>query len=291
MKKLISLVVLSFVLLSLSDSGMLWAKKKISVASYLKIGILVNRMTNKIVYSPMPKTTLKTDYGIRQPTNNINVYIDHPKRLSESAPDYPRYTGSSVRLALNYYKNFTPVFTKGIKTWFSGKGFNSVDFRKFAGENGINFSEMTVKAILGVSMDQIDALLILHYMDIGNFYVNTQGVKATNLGLGSVLYSIAMFDVKKQKRLFYYSSMFPLSIENVFFHDDAIMNNPQLKKKLNIELRDEKVYMTHSFTDDELSKQLVHYFINGFKCPKKQLSKLHKKVTCFNFKGLQDYIQ
>ncbi len=291
MKKLALLVVLSFVMLSFTDSGLLWGKKKITTASYPNIGIMVNRMTNKIVYSPMPRTTLKTNYSIRQPTKKVNVYIDDPNRLSESVPDYPAYTGSSARWALNYYKNFTPAFTDGLKAWSSGKGFNSVDFRGFAKENGINFPEMTVKAILEACEDKIDALLILHYMDIGDSYVNTQGVKATNLGFGSVLYSIAMFDVKKQKRLFYYSSLLSLSIDNVFIHDAAIMNNPQLMKKLNIELRDEKVYTTHSFTDDELSTQLVHYFINGFKCPKKPLSKLHKRISCSNFKGLQAYIQ
>ena len=290
MKKFRLLVVLVYVLLSLSEAGLLWAKKKISAAEYRRIGILVNRMTNKTVIVPMPKTTLETDYAIRQPTRKANIYIDHPKRLAESVPNYPLYTGSSSGLTLNYYKNFTPAFTRGLVSWFSAQGYEGVNFRKIAGEMNIDFPELSVNAILEKCVDKIDALIILHYMDIGNFYVNKKGVKSKNLGFGSLSYSIAAFDVKNRKRLFYFSKMFPLSIVNVFFHDAAIMNNPQFADKLKVELSDDKVHTTHSFSDDELSTQLTRYIIHGFKCPKKPLSKIHKKVKCNNIKGIQAYI-
>ena len=58
-----------------SNPGVLWAKKKISADAYPKIGILVNRMTNNIVISPMSETSLKTDYALRQPTRKANIYM------------------------------------------------------------------------------------------------------------------------------------------------------------------------------------------------------------------------
>ena len=108
MKRFLTVVIVISLLLSFSESTTLLAKKKIDSNLYRKVGILVNRMTNKKVYSPMPRITLKTDYSIRNSTQGTNVYIDDQKRLSESVPNYPLYTGSTTDHILMYYKNFSP---------------------------------------------------------------------------------------------------------------------------------------------------------------------------------------
>jgi hypothetical protein len=293
MKHFVSAIFFISLLLSLSESNALLAKKKIDLNLYRKVGIMVNRMSNKQVYSPMPRITLKTDYSIRKPGQGTNVYIDDKKRLSESVPNYPMYTGSTTDHMLMYYRNFSPQITKGITTFFRQKGFEANDFRTLAQEMNIPFSEMSIKSILNACNGKIDALFILHYMDIGNFLVEKKEVQSKNIGFGSILYSIALFDVKKGKRLFYYSPIFPLTIENSLAHDVDIMNNPGLRSKIKIDFREEQgstvTNVTHSFTDDELINHMIRIIINGLKCPKKPLSKSHKKIKCYPVKGLSSF--
>lgn len=294
MKRLISVVVFVSLLLSLSKGNTLFAKKKITANQYRKVGILVNRMGNDLVYSPMPRITLKTDYSIRKPTQGTNVYIDEKKRLSESVPNYPLYTGSTTDHVLQYYKNFSPGITKGVTAFFNQMGYESKDFRTMGKEMNIPFSEMSIKSILNACNGKIDALFILHYIDIGSFLVQKEGIQSKNRGFGSVLYSIAMFDVKKQKRLLYYSPIFPINIENSLAHDVDIINNLESRGKIKIDCQGKgknlETNVTHSFTDDELINHIIRIILYGFKCPKKPLSYCHKKIRCYSVKGLTSFI-
>lgn len=294
MRRFLSILIFISLLLSFSESITLLAKKKIDSNLYRKVGILVNRMSNKQVYSPMPRITLKTDYSTREPTRGTNVYIDDQKRLSESVPNYPLYTGSTTDHILMYYKNFSPHITKGMAAFFNQKGFEAIDFHTLAKDMNIPFSEMSIASILKACSAKIDALFILHYMDIGNFLVQKKGVQSKNRGFGSILYSIAVFDANKQKRLFYYSPIFPLTIENSLAHDADIVNNPESGNKIKIDCREKgritETHVTHTFTDDELINHMIRIIINGLKCPKKPLSKCHKQIKCYSVKGLSSFV-
>ena len=288
------IILLCFTLSNITLNN-LFAKKKINSSLYHRIGILVNRVGNEKVYSPMPRISLKTDYSVRKPTKSRNVYIDEEKRLLESIPNYPFYPGSTTSCILQYYKNITPEMTKGLIQFFIKKGFESIDFRVMAKDMNIPFLEMSIKSILTAISGKIDALFILQYMDIGTFLVRGKDIKSKNIGFGSISYSIAVFDVSKQKRLFFYSPLFPFSVTNNLIHDTHIMSDPETRAKIKIDCQNkggiDYINVNHSFTENELIQHFIRILLNGFKCPSKPLTQYHKKIYCFSIKGLNSFIQ
>lgn len=275
-----------------------WVSKDYDKRRYKRIGILINRVGNKLAYAPMRDITLKTDYSIRTPTLNTNVYIDDEERLHESVPTYPYYSGSSNNFKIQYYKNMTPDVFRGIKQILVQKGYETVDVRRLSKTWSTAFSEMTIDEILSAIERSVDALLVLHYMDIGTGEIGSKayGVKAQNKGFTSVLYRFIMFDVHKKEKILSYSPILGFDVNKTLINDHKIMSNPSTRNRIKVickgDFYEKNLEINHDFTDDELVQYFVNKLLYGFDCPKTPFVKCqdYGKLDCRELEGLNSII-
>ena len=85
--------------------------KQINAQNSKKVAILIIRVGNTQAFSPMTCISLKTDYAIRVPKLGTDVFIEDEKRLLESVPTYPKYTGNTNEYYIEYFKNIKPAAT------------------------------------------------------------------------------------------------------------------------------------------------------------------------------------
>ncbi len=117
--------------------------------------------------------------------------------------------------------------------------------------------------------------------------VDRLGVKASNAGFTSMLYGVALFDVKSGKRIFYHSPMLAIGVTNVLAFDEAILNNRQEQEKIAVETEpDGEVRFDCRLNDDELVGHLARIIWDGFECPQKSPTAAHQKLNCMPVKGV-----
>lgn len=267
--------------------GMPATAKKIDPSVYPRVGILVCRMGNSMPISPMPKISVETNYAERQPTNNANVCLESKERLQEVFPDYPVYPGSNSAHAVCCYRNMSEPLTRHLTESFRRSGFTAVDMRQFARDQSLALFDITIAGILGKCAGTMDALFVMHYLDVGTMKVDRLGVKASNAGFTSLLYGVALFDVRSGKRLFYHSPLLAIGVTNVLAFDEAIPNNRQGQEGIGIEVEpDGEVRFECRLEDDELVGHLARLIWNGFECPQKPPTAAHQKLNCMPVKGV-----
>jgi hypothetical protein len=267
--------------------------KKIAVSAYPKIGILVCRMGNILPIAPMPKITLKTDYAVRTATSEVNVNIDDEDRLRDFLPGYPAYPASNSSHSAYYYQNLTAPISSGLVAIMKQHGFQAFDLRSTELLPQTPLSEQTVQAILIQCKGKVDALFVLHYMDIGSSFVDKLGVKAANIGFTTFMYGAALFDVSNEKRLFYYSPLLPISLTSTLAFDKQILGNPQDQDRLKITCEENagSVKIQCELSAADLTDHFCRIIWNGFACPDKAPTPCHQKLNCHPLKGLLSYFE
>ena len=257
-----------------------------------KVVIIINRVGNTKAFSPMTDISFKTDYSNRIPKPGSYVFIDNNKRLSESVPTYPKYSGSTEAYNVEYFKNITPEIFNGVRSGFEQKGYEVFDMRQISKTWNKSYSEMTVKEIISSLDKQFDYLFILHYMDIGNTNINSKiyKIESTHSGFTSLVFSYSMFNIQKQKRLFSYSPMMPFSVIPSLIYNPEIMTNPDLRKKITVNCKEDILKditeIKYDFTDDELIELLLNVILNGFQCPQEKFIDCYDECKYYDIKGL-----
>ncbi len=291
--KTILIVILVFFSICGFTNNNFGSDKQINAQNSKKVAILIIRVGNTQAFSPMTRISLKTDYAIRVPKLGTDVFIDNDKRLLESVPTYPKYTGNTNEYYIEYFRNITPDIFNGVKSGFKQKGYEVFDMKKLSETWSKPFSEMTVKEIISATENNVDFLFILHYMDIGNSNVNSKfhRIKATHSGFTSLIFSYSMFDIQKQKKLFSYSPLLGFASIPAIIYNPEIMNNPDLRKRITVncqkEFDENTTYITHNFTDNELIKLLINNILNGFQCYGKKFIDCYDECSSlYDIKGL-----
>ena len=244
-------------------------KKDFIKEKYRKVGLLVVRVGNVTnIDSPVPvlistnyaTRVPKASYSLGLPTALEDVYIDDEKRLHESLPTYPRLKAFP---GIQFYKNLTPVIYQTVTTVLDEKGYSVIDIRKLAEKNKLLLSELTVAEILNMASTTTDAVLILHYRDVGDI----TGGPRTSKGFSSLCYTFTMFDTKTKNSLLYFRQSSPNILDSMTTDND-IMNNTELKKKIHSEddgIKNQKRITVH-FSEEEIISFCMKYLRQGVKC-------------------------
>ncbi len=213
----VSLCLLAIIIFSgCASFKTLEVSKNLNNNSYKRVGILVTRVGN--LHSGKPaQIKLSTDYSLRK-----------PKKQSALHPNYPNYDNQSLpERKAKYYKNITPEIFSTIDKVLKTKGYKTINIRKKSRAWKEKISEMTIDNILTQFKGQLDAILVLHYMDVGDFYYNDLKYQLTAKGFTNIYYTISMFDTSSKKRMLYFS---PDTIRLA----NAILNDPDNKSNINI---------------------------------------------------------
>jgi len=240
-----------------------------------RIALLVVRVGNlSRVGRPVP-VTLDTDYSVRTPQvgstflqypAKVDVYIEDEARLRQSLPAYPEYTLHGLTEKIRYYKNITPQMYKAVSGLLTEKGYHVVNVKEIAASWPNKISEMKVGEIVDALKKDADAVLIMHYADVGYYYGSAGGFSNESKGFVELEYDVAMFDANTKERVVHYKSSNP-RITKVIEEDPEIKNNPELAKKIKTEGEAGVSYSRHSvslsFTDDEMIGIVMRYLSKG----------------------------
>jgi hypothetical protein len=239
------------------------------------------------VYSGVSIITPQTNYANRasrsQSTTSfsedfIDVYIDDENRLRESLPNYPEYMteglsnmGPLRKQYTRYFKNISPQVYASVSRLLTEKGYEVFNVKELGRTWPKPVSEMTITDICGQLQGKVDALLVFHYMDIGDSYLYAITIETKDTGFSALSYTVSMFDVASKERLLFFRPLFPYRIGMAMAHDPEIISNPALKDKISIAHTTEQhgststkmtVY-SYSFSDDEVIQQAMKYICHG----------------------------
>jgi hypothetical protein len=198
-----------------------------------RVGVLVNRVASRYP-GDLGRISLDTDYSRRVPRKpssfneeQINVYIEDDARLHESVPNYPafqlRERGSEEAL---YFGNLSPELSAAVQQALVAKGYEFVDLRAVMGKWSPPFTEMTVGRILAQLGGIVDAVLIVHYVDVqqrsvfhqwsenyGNISVQ-HSYGQTDAGFSTLHYTMSVFDVSTRERVLVYHEKDGIRLSN-----------------------------------------------------------------------------
>ncbi len=279
--KLFFLGVFLFILSSCATTTNYEISKNYSKEKYKRIALLVVRVGN-LTHNGCPvPIILDTDYSIRTPQvgstflqypAKVDVYIEDEDRLRESLPAYPNYTLHGLTVKVKYFKNITPQIYKTVSGLLAEKGYHVVDVKEVAASWPKKISEMKISEIVEALKKDVDAVLVMHYADIGYYYVWSRDraplidyyawkcAKLELTGFVKLEYVVSMFDAYTKEKVVHYKSNNPL-MATAMAEDPEIKNNPELAKKIKTEASCDRV--NHSFTDDEVINFAMRYLSKG----------------------------
>ncbi|HWR72073.1 MAG TPA: hypothetical protein VN604_02780 [Nitrospirota bacterium] len=275
---LVTLGLLVFILLSCAPKKPPYEiSNNYSKQNYKRVALLVVRVGNlSRVGCPVP-VTLDTDYSVRTPQvgstflqypAKVDVYIEDEDRLRQSLPAYPDYPMHGFTEKVKYYKNITPQIYKAVSGLLTRKGYQVVNVQEAAASWPKKVSEMKVVEIVDALKKDADAVLVLHYADLGYYYGSAGGVSNEIKGFVELNYVAAMFDANTKERLVYYKFDGPYldTIPRVVSQDPFIKGDPELAKKVKIEGKRGYSYRyaaSLSFTEDEIIDFVMRYLCKG----------------------------
>ncbi len=259
--------------------------KTFDKTKFKRVGLLVLRMGNINEGFLAPITTM-TDYSIRTPKREIgmvtmkewvDVYIDDDRRLTESFPNYP-YIRSGQDGWSKFYRNISTEVFEVVKDVLVEKDYQVSDIKQLSRSWSKPLSEMTINDILRSSQQDFDALFVLHYIDVGEYFI--RGMPQPEAGFTELWYTIAMFDTKHGERVlnfrqgnFGLSQNFLLAMRN----DPKISSDPVARSKITIDRsiyrppflaergRTKSTFVKSSFTSEEILGFVLQYVKDGCK--------------------------
>jgi hypothetical protein len=196
-----------------------------------RVGLLVNRVAS-LYPGDMGRISVDTDYARRVPRKpsysgvseeHINVYIEDDGRLHESVPNYPAFqvrASASSREQASYFGNLSPELQAAVQQALVAKGYEVVDLRALMGKWSPPFTEMTVGRILAQLGGTVDAVLIVHYVDVQNYsyYFRRCGScepeSHIEAGFSKLHYTMSMFDVSTRERVLVYHEKDGIGLSN-----------------------------------------------------------------------------
>ncbi len=174
-------------------------------SKYGRIGLLVVRVGN-ITPGVLAPITLEVDYANRIPKKelsaswlylkeHIDIYNDDEARLRESFPNYP-YIHKSRDSWSKYFRNISTEIYNMVASVLKQKGYQVIDVKKVSSSWDKSISEMKIYGIVDALKQSCDALLVLHYMDVGH-YLSDDIVP----GFSKLHYTLSMFDTRSKERI------------------------------------------------------------------------------------------
>lgn len=287
--------ILLFILLSCATTSPPYEiSKNYQKQKYQRIALLVVRVGNDShLGCPVP-ITVNTDYSTRKPKldsefNSISpgqyvaktdVYIEDEDRLRESLPAYPDYAGLRPAIrgswVAKYYKNITPQIYKAVSDLLVQKGYHVVNVKEAAASFPKKASEMKIGEIVDALKKDVDAVLIIHYADIGYYYYRagrkiTGGSEIEMNGFVGLNYVVAMYDAGTKEQLLSFAKIMsgygpPMNLETIAWDPD-IRNDPERAKKITVEGHSDSLArhskISHSFSEDEVIGFVMRYLCKG----------------------------
>lgn len=259
---------------------------------YKRVALLVVRVGNYAhLGCPVP-ITLDTDYSVREPRSNdgfnltypgqytakVDVSIEDEDRLRQSLPTYPDYPLHGVTVKVKYYKNISPHIYKALSGLLTEKGYQVVNAKEIATSWPKKISEMKVSEIVNELKKNADAVLVMHYADVGYYSVFAGGNTSvgsykkfetyTRLfeGFVQLNYTVAMFDVNTKERLMHFRSDNPFldAIPRVIMQDPGLKGSELMKKIKTEGSLDLGYYSVDlSAAEDEVIALVMRYLCKG----------------------------
>ena len=234
---------------------------------YQRVGIIVNRMGNiQDNTGYITPADLDTDYSIRtsipyeydSKNGPRDVYIGSIERIKESLPNYPEYEPESRFKYIRYYKDITQQIYENISRTLTQKGYSVIDFSKAEKEWEKPVSEMKIRTILEKLKGDVDALLVMHYMDRGSYLWDSIALRTEFSGFTQLKYTISMFDVASMERVIFleYEEVSPFQ---AITGDPEIQSDQKLKTKA---LRAGNTYHL-DLNEDEIINLVMKYMRQG----------------------------
>lgn len=245
-------------------------------SNYKRVGLLVTRMGYpKLALSPI---TLNTDYSIRIPKTDINiypyppkeqidVYIEDESRLRESLPNYPYFEKTRLEKA-KYYRNITPQLFQNVQYVMEKKGYQVLDVVEFSKKWPKPISEMTIDEILSSLSGIVDALFVVHYIDQGDREYDDLAHKAKFSGFTHLHYTVSMFSASTKERILYFHEDCG-QIHQAIANDPDIKNDPEnrdrIKYNKGTSFPGTKYYnsLELDFSDEEIIKYVMKLMRTG----------------------------
>jgi len=255
---------------------------------YRSIGLLIVRMGNYYPGTPA-LITLKTDYSVRTPKtqstlglseDKVDVCIEDESLIQKSLPDYPNFkTRSTPKTVAKYFKNITPRLYQNTLKVLSRKGYRLFDIRQLSNAWSKNLYEMTVNEMIDELKGKVDAILIIHYTDIGDYYMNAVNIILDSKGFSWLDYTMSMFDVSTKERIMNYTPSTVL-IAKAMLNDVEIPPDAGILQKIKINEKNiplgfynrydlskmvsiDKLKIRYDFSDDEIIRYAMKYFSKG----------------------------
>jgi hypothetical protein len=241
---------------------------------FKRVGLLVCRVGsfNSGVIAPI---VLETDYSNRIPKRELSagmlylkehkdVYIETDSRIKESFPDYPRIRNAFM--GETFFKNITPDIYRVVESCLSTKGYLVTDVAGTSRAWNKPLSEMTVLEIISRLRGYVDALFVLHYMDI-----------AVDGEFSEIMYNFSIFDLSTNERVLYFNSRWPYpSIIEAIHKDPSVPPGTITKEKVSDSSSEVLQYggkarittttysYKHNMSSDEITRYALKYMRYGF---------------------------
>ena len=257
MKKLITYLIPLFLIIivlnSCAGSMGYTIKDDYNKDTYKRIGLIVIRIGTKYPYNSPEEITLQTDYSIKDLSTAKDINIEDQAIIKEALITYPSFEEFTV---LNYFKNITSRIYESFHSVLSEKGYDIYNTEELLDTMDKNISDMNVTQIIDSIKSDVDAIVIVHYVDIGQ--VNAQAVHLN--GFNGLLYRIAMFDVNTNEIVLSYAVH-----HNHFSLLDSYANDPELASKVTVQkdIFGDFTGVSHTLTEDEKLDSTLKYMMNG----------------------------
>jgi hypothetical protein len=239
-----------------------------------RLGLLVVRVGNQIMAGPA-EISLKTDYANRVPKlSKADIYGEDEARLREAIPSYPAYKPSRVpHMEDHYFRNITAPLRDGLRQALTDKGYEVVDVAAAAAGWPRPLAEMNLAAVCAAVADRCDALLVVHYMDLGDSFYDAVNVRRETHGFSGFAVAVAVFDPRTTERLLKYQGS--IGVIDALAADPAIQGDPERKDKVSITesrgtslgifrgARADRI-LRYTLDDEEVIGRVVGYACRGY---------------------------
>lgn len=216
--------------------------KDFDKAKYPRIGYLVCRMgvTKLGLIDPI---TPDLDFAYRPASGKSrsgqkNFLIDDEQRLREAVPEYPLSgTSSTPKARRNYYRNLTVPIIGELQTMLTRKGYQAIDVRQAAAGWDTPWSEMTVRAIGERLRGTVDALLVLNYIDAGEYRYETPMIDRIEQGFSHLYFASLLLDIQTGRVLLANAQTMGIAVTDAIASDPEVQADPEKRKRVE-ELKD-----------------------------------------------------
>ncbi len=264
-----------FILSSCTTTPTYELSKNYARDKYKRVALLVVRVGNlSRVGGPVP-VALDTDYSVRTPQvgsallqypAKVDVYIEDEARLRESLPEYPDYPLHGAIEKIKHFKNITPQIYKAVSSLLTEKGYHVVNAKEVAASWRKKISDMKVGEIVDALKKDADAVLVMHYTDVGYYFAFAGGYTRIFEGFVQLNYAVAMFDVNTKERLMHFRSDNPFldAVPRVIMEDPGVNGSELTKKIKTVGSRDLYYYNVDlSAAEDEVIALVMGYLRRG----------------------------